>query len=242
LKGVLNKAVEWDVISLNPLQKVKPIKVDTKSRVRYLSADEEMSLRYAIDEREQDIRLGRESGNEWRDVRSYQKLPSIDGYFADHLKPMVLLGINTGLRRGEIFNLNWSDIDFGKKTLTVEGATSKSGQTRHVHLNSEIMPLLKEWKKQSKGGLVFASPVTGGRFNNIKRAWGQLRDRAGISDFRFHDLRHTFASKLVMAGVDLYVVKELMGHSTIQMTERYAHLAPEHKAVAVEKLVGQTRF
>ncbi len=79
---------------------------------------------------------------------------------------------------------------------------------------------------------------TGARFDNIKRSWGQLRDRAGISDFRFHDLRHTFASKLVMAGVDLYVIKELMGHSTIQMTERYAHLAPQYKANAVEKLVS----
>ena len=227
-----------DVIVVNPLNKIKPLKLDTTPRIRYLSVDEEKNLRNALDEREKEIRIGRKSGNAWREVRSYEKLASIDGYFADHLKPMVLLSINTGLRRGEIFNLRWSDIDFGKKTLTVEGATSKSGQTHYVPLNSEILALLKEWKKQSKGEVVFASPVTGGRFNNIKRSWSQLRDRAGMSDFRFHDLRHTFASKLVMQGVDLYVVKELMGHSTIQMTERYAHLAPEHKASAVEKLVG----
>ena len=65
-----------------------------------------------------------------------------------------------------------------------------------------------------------------------------MRNRAKLNDFRFHDLRHSFASKLVLAQVDLYTVKELMGHSTIQMTERYAHLAPEHKASAVEKIVN----
>ena len=65
-----------------------------------------------------------------------------------------------------------------------------------------------------------------------------MRSRAGIEDFRFHDLRHSFASKLVMAQADLYTVKELMGHSTFQITEKYAHLAPEHKASAVEKIVS----
>ena len=151
---------------------------------------------------------------------------------------MVLLSLNTGLRRGEIFSLRWQDVDFVKKSLIVEGETSKSGQSRHVSLNSEAVSILREWKNQCEGGIVFASPVTGLRFQHIKRSWSRLRDRGGITDFRFHDLRHTFASNLVMAGVDLYTVKELMGHSTIQMTERYAHLAPEHKASAVEKLIS----
>lgn len=124
-----------------------------------------------------------------------------------------------------------------KKTLTVEGSTSKSGQTRHVQLNTDAVAMLSLWKEQSTGALVFPSPVTGEKLNNIKKSWGLLKERANISDFRFHDLRHTFASKMVMAGVDLYTVKELMGHSSIQMTERYSHLAPEHKASSVERLV-----
>tara|TARA_B110000211_G_scaffold99095_1_gene115415 strand:+ start:115 stop:372 length:258 start_codon:yes stop_codon:yes gene_type:complete len=78
----------------------------------------------------------------------------------------------------------------------------------------------------------------GSIFGAIQQSWEGLRNRAKLNDFRFHDLRHSFASKLVMAQVDLYIVKELMGHSTIQMTERYAHLAPEHKASAVEKIVS----
>ena len=226
------------MIAVNPLNKIKPIKTDSNARVRFLSKSEETALRDALDAREDEIRLGRESGNAWREVRGYDMLPPIAGGFADYLKPMVLIALNTGLRRGEVFNLKWADINFDKRTLTVEGTTSKSGQTRHVSLNSEVMTILKLWGQQSKGVFVFTSPVTGTRFDNIKKAWGQLRIRAGIPDFLFHDLRHTFASKLVMAGVDLYTVKELMGHSTIQMTERYSHLAPEHKASAVELLVG----
>ena len=146
------------------------------------------------------------------------------------------MAINTGLRRGELFNLQWADVDLVRKVITVEGQTSKSGQTRYVQLNSEAINTLLEWKKQTDSAIVFASPVTGERFDNINKSWARLREEAGITDFRFHDLRHTFASKLVMAGIDLYTVKELLGHSTIQMTERYAHLAPEHKAEAVEAI------
>jgi integrase len=177
------------------------------------------------------------SGNEWRETRGRELLAPIDVYFADYLKPIVVLALNTGLRRGELFNLSWSDVDLTKKMLTVEGSTAKSGQTRYVQLNIEAVIFLRHWQAQSSSPLVFPSPVIGGRQNNIKRSWGLLKERAGVSDFRFHDRRHTFASKMVMAGVDLYTVKELVGHSTIQMTERYAHLAPEHKANAVERLV-----
>ena len=239
LKALLNKAVEWDVITVNPLNKVKPIKVDRSSRVRYLTSKEEASLRLALDHRETDIRKGRMSGNTWREVRGYSTLPSLNAPFADYLKPMVLLALNTGLRRGELFNLTWADVDLGRKQLTVEGTTAKSGQTRHIPLNREAHKLLMDWQKQSNEKLVFPSPVTNERFDNIKRSWEGLRDRAQLQDFVFHDLRHTFASKLVMAKEDLYVVKELLGHSTIQMTEKYAHLAPELKASAVEKLVDQ---
>jgi integrase len=238
LKAVLNKAVEWDVIPINPLSKIKPLKIDKKSRVRFLSKEEEQTLRVALETREADIRKGRLSGNAWREVRGYKTLPSLDSAFADYLKPMVLLTLNTGLRRGEVFNLKWTDIDFRQKQLTVEGTTAKSGQTRHIPLNKEAFKLLENWKPQSDGLFVFSSPVTGVKFDNVKRSWEALRERAGLPGFWFHDLRHTFASKLVMAGQDLYVIKELLGHSTIQMTERYAHLAPDLKASAVEFLVS----
>jgi integrase len=236
LKAVLNKAVEWEVIHANPITNIKPIKIDSNARIRYLSQQEEASLRDALDQRELELREGRLSGNAWRDKRGYQTKPALLAKFVDHLKPMTLLNLNTGMRRGELFNLKWKDVDLVAKRITIEGQTSKSGQTRHIPLNTEAFSILQQWREQTTADFVFASPVTGKRFNNIKKAWEQLRGKAHLEDFRFHDLRHTFASKLVMAGVDLYTVKELMGHSTIQMTERYAHLAPEHKASAVEAI------
>ena len=84
-------------------------------------------------------------------------------------------------------------------------------------------------------GLVFPN-ADGDRFGSIKKSWAGLTDDAKLADFRFHDLRHDFASKLVMAGVDLYTVKELLGHASIEMTQRYAHLAPQKLADAVAKL------
>lgn len=237
LKALLNKAVEWEVINTNPLQSIKPLKLDKSGRIRYLSDVEEARLRDALEKRESELRQGRESGNRWRRIREYDELPVIEGEFADYLQPLVLLTLNTGLRRGEIFSLTWANIDFGNKSLTVVGAGAKSGHTRHVPLNKEAIFLLSKWRKQSKGELVFTNPHTDAKFDNIYTSWTNLLRAAEIQDFRFHDLRHTFASNLVMAGVDLYTVKELMGHSTVQMTESYAHLAPEHKANAVERLV-----
>ena len=99
------------------------------------------------------------------------------------------------------------------------------------------MAALQGWRDQTMSdGLVFPGK-NGERFNNIRRSWAGVLEAAGISGFRLHDLRHTFASRLVMAGVDLNTVRELLGHSDYAMTLRYAHLAPEHKAAAVARLV-----
>jgi len=83
---------------------------------------------------------------------------------------------------------------------------------------------------------VFPSPVTKRRFVSIKKAWGELCKKAKISDFKLHDCRHHFASRMVMSGVDLYTLSEILGHHSITMTQRYAHLAPEHKLEAVRCL------
>lgn len=131
LKAVLSKAAEWGYLDATPLPrgKLKPLKVDTHGVVRYLSQDEEQRLRGALDAREARIRAGRASANEWRRQRSYVPLPTLWGHeYADHIKPMVLLSLNTGLRRGEVFKLTWANVNFHTKILTVEGKTAKRGK------------------------------------------------------------------------------------------------------------------
>ncbi|MFE8032031.1 phage integrase [Thiohalocapsa marina] len=235
LKSLLSTAVEWETIEQHPLTKLKPVKVDTKGKVRYLSPEEEAALRAALEAREQRKAEQRDNFNEWRKARKLATLPQRSGY-ADHLQPLVLLALNTGCRRGELFGLEWRDIDLDLRTLTVRGVNAKGGTTRHIPLNAEALAILTQWRKQQPGdGLLFPGKE-GERLDNINTAWRKLVKDAGLVAFRFHDLRHTFASNLVMAGVDLNTVRELLGHGDIAMTLRYAHLAPGHKAAAVELL------
>jgi len=230
LKAALNRAVEWKLIKENPLATVKAIKEDNKQRVRYLSEPEEKRLRKALDDREEKLTNARERGNAWRRERGYPEFPAL----RDRLKPMVLLSVNTGIRQGELFNLQRADIDLDRKVLTIEGAGAKTSLTRHVPLNTQGAQILENWKTGSEG-YVFPSD-SGGRLDNVRKSWATVLKAAKITDFRWHDLRHTFASNLVMAEVDLNTVRELLGHADINMTLRYAHLAPEHKAAAVERL------
>lgn len=234
LKAALSMAVEWQLLEVNPLRGVRRIKRDIEERVRFLSPKEEGALRAALAAREARLRRSRDNGNRWRAARSKDPLPALSGY-ADHVTPMTLLAINTGLRRGELTQLRWGDIDLSAKLVTVRAGYAKSGKARHVPLNSEALAVLRTYAGQHGGkGELFS--VT-----SISKAWAGLMAAAKIEAFRFHDLRHTFASKLVMGGVDLNTVRELLGHGDIKMTLRYAHLAPEHKAAAVEKLVNPSR-
>jgi integrase len=229
LSGCLTKAIEWKMLAEHPVRGVKPANGGDEHRIRYLSTVEEKALRDALDEREAVHRKRRMSGNAWRAARGKEERPALPAYF-DHLTPMTLVALNTGLRRGELTSLTWNDVNLERKVLTVRAGYAKSGKARHIPLNSEAIDVLKRYNKQHKEGRLFA-------VDSIKKGWAALVTKAKLSDFRWHDLRHTFASKLVMAGVDLNTVRELLGHADIRMTLRYAHLAPEHKAAAVERLV-----
>ncbi len=237
IKGVISKAVEWEIIPYSPLAKVKPLKVQSLGKVRYLTDSEEASLKENLNVRDRKIINERASGNEWRKVRGYESLPNLIGCkYADHLTPIVLLALNTGLRKGELFNLNWSDINLKEKTLTVQGKTSKSGETRYIPLNADALTILKQWQEQNKNsGYVFPAK-DGKRLGNIQTSWENVIKESKIKNFRFHDLRHSFASKLVMKGVPLNTVRDLLGHADLKTTLRYAHLAPDHKADAVALL------
>lgn len=238
LKAALSKAVEWNLLEAHPLAKLKQTKVDQSPKVRYLDDDEEASLRTALDAREEKVRVERDRANAWRAERGHEPLSDLRAVpCTDHLKSMVLLAMNTGLRRGELLKLEWENVDLPRALLTMTGITAKSEKTRHIPLNTEALAVLTHWQETTANytGLVFPGK-NGEAMGHIKTSWDGLMKAAKIRAFRFHDLRHHFASKLVMAGVDLNTVRELLGHGDIAMTLRYAHLAPEHKAAAVARL------
>ena len=239
LQACLSKAVEWKLLDVHPMAGFRKLASDQDDRVRYLTAEEEDRLRTALVDREGQLREARTRFNEWREARGYKLLPPHVNEFVDHLRPLTLLALNTGLRRGELLGLRWGAIDLQGKVVTVTAATSKSGRKRHVPLNDEAMWLLTAWEKQvsatGKSDYVFGRSE-GERMTSIATAWAGLVSRAKIDDFRFHDCRHHFASRLVQGGTDLNVVRELLGHSEIKMTLRYSHLAPENLREAVARV------
>lgn len=154
-----------------------------------------------------------------------------------HLKPIVEVALLTGMRRGELLGLKWDQIRNGFIYLT----ETKSGKARQIPINDRLAEVFKEVRreKQLKSPYVFADSK-GRRYYEVKRSFPSACRKAGIEDFRFHDLRHTFASHLVMKGVSLKAVQELLGHADLTMTMRYAHLSKAHlqEAVAVLNNLG----
>lgn len=212
LKALLAKAVEWGVLQAHPLAAMSQMQEEDDKRVRYLTEEERKRL--------------------------FAALPHAPQY----LKAMTIVALNTGLRRGELFNLQWTDIrDDG---IYVRAGTTKTRKAAFVPLNKTGTDALREWRESSDvvpiAGLVFPSPKDATkRCNTFKRAWKTLTTKAKLQDFTFHDCRHDFASRLVQSGIDLYVVKALLRHSTIALTERYAHLAPHNTRNAVEFIASR---
>lgn len=237
IRSIITKATEWGFLENNPLNKLKALKVDQNPKIRYLSRDEEQRLRGELFQREIKLKQERLKGNQWREDRGYEKLHEFtEDEFSDHLMPMTLISMNTGLRQGELFNLEWEMVNLEKRSLIISGVITKNSSSRYIPLNDEAFQIFTKLHRQSsKNGLVFPSK-NNKPFNTVKRSWATLLKKANIEQFRWHDLRHHFASKLVMAGVDLNTVRELLGHSDIKTTLRYAHLAPEHKINAVQKI------
>lgn len=150
--------------------------------------------------------------------------------------PELDLALNTGLRLSELYGLTWENVNVSRRVLTVP--RSKNGETRHVPLNSAALAALTELRNRGEGtGPVIRNPQ--GEPLAGPRSWFEPAvGRSKIRAFSWHCLRHTFASRLVMAGVDLRTVQELLGHKSIAMTVRYSHLSPTHTLAAVERLVG----
>jgi integrase len=240
---MLSKAVEWGFLATNPLANLKRAKTDDNSRVRYLSPDEHKRLFTALDRREAKGRAARQRFNAWRLQRHLDPFPEIaEDEYTDHLKPLVLLALNTGLRRGELFSLEWSDIDFVHRKLTVRAAAAKGAKARHIPLNATSHDVLKRWHKQTseqettkKKGLVFPN-AEGNRLDNISTSWRKLITDAKVEDFTFHDLRHHFATMALKAGADIVTLSKLLGHSDLKMTLRYSHVTDDALVAAVRNI------
>ena len=156
---------------------------------------------------------------------------------SDALRAVVIAALNTGFRRRELISLTWPNIDIARGLVTVQAAYAKAGERRSVPMNSDLRKVLEELKAKAGNSPYVFTQSDGKPFTNqVSKTFDETVRRAGIEDFHFHDLRHTFASRLVMAGEDLRTVQVLLGHKTINMTLRYTHLSPDHLKKAVESI------
>lgn len=238
LRSAITKAVEWGIIKGHGLAGLKVLKYDD-TRIRYLSEAEKSKLFDVLQARDRKLRLQRNNANEWRKARSYELYPKIkEGEFSDYLLPMVILALNTGVRKGELLNLKRSHINLEQATLFVE--KSKNYLARYVPLNDKAKAMLSTWMRQSgflNSTYLFPSPADSSKpITSVKKAWAKVLNDAGIENLRWHDLRHDFASNLVMKEVSLYAVQKLLGHKKIDQTMKYAHLAPDFIAESVRRL------
>lgn len=145
------------------------------------------------------------------------------------LRPVLVFALHTGMRRGEIISLKWTDVDFPRRLVRV--LKSKNGEKRSVPMSKTVYELLRGQNIRDISGRVF--PVSA---RCLRQGFEKAVDRAGLQDFTFHDLRHTFATRLVQNGAELYKVKELLGHKSISMTMRYSHHCPDSLRSSIEIL------
>ena len=153
----------------------------------------------------------------------------------DRFHPILITALHTGMRRGEILRLQWPDVDLKNRTITIQ--ESKSGKKRMIPIDGTLCTTLLALPSRFQKGYVFPSPrKENAPYTDINHTFRRIADKANIENVRFHDLRHTFASHLVMNGVDIRTVQELLGHANVTMTMRYSHLSPVHRTRAVQIL------
>ena len=148
-----------------------------------------------------------------------------------HLKPIVITALNTGMRKGEILTLKWSQVDLVHGIIYIHD--TKSGKPREVYINEWLLETLLELPRHPKSPSVFCDEK-GRPYGSIRKSFETAKRKAGIENLRFHDLRHNFASHLAMAGVGTQILQDILGHSDYRMTQRYTHLSAGHTRAAME--------
>ncbi len=213
LKHLYGRAVEWEYLVNNPIKGVRKFK-ESPGRTRWLTPEEIGKLLAACS------------------VDSFEKK---EGHYfspllSHYLKPFIILALNTGMRRGEIASLTRRAIDWTNRIATLE--QTKNGEKRHVHLNDAALMALRSLPPRIDTDRLF--PFTG---DQIGMALRRAIDRAGITDFRVHALRHTFCSYQAMNGTQPRGLQDLMGHKDARMTARYSHLSDAYLREAVNRVV-----
>lgn len=161
--------------------------------------------------------------------------PNPDLYLA------VLLSLTTGGRQSEIMSLRWPQLDFNRRVITLNQGTTKNQDARALPLVGEAFALLQERSKvrSLKDDRVFPPTTEKAESRNVREAWERALKAAAITDFRWHDLRHTAASYLAMSGVSLVEIAKILGHRTLAMVARYSHLDPSHVVAVGDKLAAR---
>lgn len=252
LQAMLTHAVEREVIESNPLRGVKLQRpalkeddlIEIAQRRRYLDKEEVKKLFNGLDRyRQQRIE---ERNNSRSHGKKYLKDLSCVRY-VDHVEPYILLMYYTGFRPGDLHGLRWEHVSFENKTIrkVVEKTSHHNQSPTTFPLSSKAIEVLEEWNRLNNTpnrGYVFPSPVSGKRLDQtaMQRPWKLIKKLGSLPEsLDMYSLRHNFASKLVMSGVDIVSVSKLMAHSDIKTTiEHYSHLAPDHTRKAVEQFVG----
>ena len=167
----------------------------------------------------------------------YKLLKTCEQTFS-YLKPIIICALHTGMRRGEILGLTWDCVDFKEKYITL--LKTKNNKVRKIPLSNLLLSELKKLNYNKLSKYVFTNALTNDRYVDIKKAFHSVCRTANVVNLRFHDLRHTAATRMVTTGVDLGIVREILGHSDLKTTQRYAHPVPERKIAAIKALEGYT--
>lgn len=231
--GLFSYAVEHEVIQANPCAKLR-CEIDPEQEDEYgreLTPEEEARLRAVLDAREARIR---EEAAARHDRRKLARVPADYHAYVDHVKPAILVALNTGMRRSELMRARWTAIDWKAKTFTVEPRTTKVKRSRVIPLNTEALAVLKAWRRQVKFEFIFANEL-GEQLKEV-RDWDLVKREAQITDFRFMDTRHHVATRMINEGASPFQVQKILGHKDGRMTQRYMKLRMEKQIEALALL------
>jgi integrase len=225
LRHIFKKAGEWEMIGENPFDKGASLLLkENNERMRYLTEDEIDSLLDAC------------ATEVIKFPKSKKRVKQMTRKDIHYLRDIVECALNTGMRKGELLSLKWNQIrgDF------IYLRKTKTSNPRQIPVNKDLHALFKRMRNQQGFKSRFIFTYQGKRIDDLKNGFYAALRRAGIEDFTFHDLRHTFASHFVMRGGSLKALQEILGHTTLAMTMKYAHLAQEHKQKEINLLNGLT--